>query len=162
MKNILSLFLFLAVGVSLAQSNLEMSHDPFEVRLPKVNPVTHQHQQALRNQESWKSFSAQHPGWSAQFNEQNQTLHKAWGKAIPLSDEAFKNEVLSQFGWSQAQLIEQPVIRTDKKIIHRFVQEYNGVEILFSQFKWERVEQGVVSFTTDLFSTKDLNTQPIS
>ncbi len=161
MKNILSLFLFLAVGVSLAQSNLEMSHDPFEVRLPKVNPVTHQHQQALRNQESWKSFSEQHPGWSAQFNEQNQTLHKAWGKAIPLSDEAFKNEVLSQFGWSQAQLIEQPVIRTDKKIIHRFVQEYNGVEILFSQFKWERVEQGVVSFTTDLFSTKDLNTQPI-
>ncbi len=161
MKNILSLFLFLAVGVSLAQSNLEMSHDPFEVRLPKVNPVTHQNQQALRNQESWKSFSEQHPGWSAQFNEQNQTLHKAWGKAIPLSDEAFKNEVLSQFGWSQAQLIEQPVIRTDKKIIHRFVQEYNGVEILFSQFKWERVEQGVVSFTTDLFSTKDLNTQPI-
>lgn len=161
MKNILSLFLFLAVGVSLAQSNLEMSHDPFEVRLPKVNPVTHQHQQALRDQESWKSFSEQHPGWSAQFNEQNQTLHKAWGKAIPLSDEEFKNEVLSQFGWSQAQLIEQPVIRTDKKIIHRFVQEYNGVEILFSQFKWERVEQGVVSFTTDLFSTKDLNTQPI-
>jgi hypothetical protein len=115
MKNILSLFLFLVSGVAFSQGNLEMSHDPFEVRLAKVAPVSHQHQQSLRNQESWKQFAAQHPGWSAQFNEQNQTLHKAWGKAIPLSDVEFKNAVLSQFGWSQTQLIEQPIIRTDKR-----------------------------------------------
>ncbi len=160
MKKLLSLFLFLVSGVAFSQGNLEMSHDPFEVRLAKVSPVSHQHQQALRNQESWKQFAAQHPGWSAQFNEQNQTLHKAWGKSIPLSDDAFRNEVLNQFGWQAAQLVEQPIIRTGKKIIHRFVQEYNGIEILFSQFKWERVDQGIVSFTTDLYSTKDLSAQP--
>ena len=105
MKKLLSLFLFLVSGVAFSQGNLEMSHDPFEVRLAKVTPVSHQHQQALRSQESWKHFAAQYPGWSAQFNEQNQTLHKAWGKSIPLSDDAFRDEVLDQFGWQEVQLM---------------------------------------------------------
>jgi hypothetical protein len=160
MKKFLSLFLFFIGVAAAAQSNLEMSHDPFEVRLSKVAPRQHNNQQALRNQESWKQFSAAHAGWSVVFNEQNQQVHKAWGKAIDLSDEQFQNEVLETFGWNEFQLVEKPVIRTDKKTIHRFVQEYNGLEVLFSQFKTERVAQGIVSFGADLFATKDVATIP--
>ncbi len=160
MKKILSLFLFFIGTAAFGQSNLEMSHDPFEVRLTKVAPLQHQNQQALRNQESWKQFSATHEGWSVIFNEQNQNLHKAWGKAISVSDEQFQQEVMETFGWNGYQLNEMPLIRTGKKTIHRFVQEYNGLEVLFSQFKTERVTQGIVSFGADLFSTKDVVTIP--
>jgi len=124
-------------------------------------------QAELRNEASWVNFKQQHGDWWVEFNEKTTTPHRAFGKPIQASgatpEEMAYNFIMNDlnvFGTSQVDF-DIRGNNTSKYHYITYVQEYNGIEVLWSEATVRlSLDGNIVMFGLDIYPQITLSTTP--
>lgn len=124
-------------------------------------------QASLRNSEAWESFKAEHGNWWVEFNEQTATPHRAFGTPIAGSGATpeemaynfFMNE-LQSYGSNQVD-IDIRANNTSKYHYITYIQEFNGIEVLWSEATFRvSLDGNIIMFGLDIYPDINLSTTP--
>lgn len=115
-------------------------------------------QAELRRWGGWPAFKAQHPRWSAEFNEETGLPRRAYGDPIPTSGAtaseralAFLNDQLAAYQLPTAELVLEAAVPTGKLTYVHYAQVHQGLPVLGARamVKFD-AQQRVISFAADL------------
>ncbi len=125
-------------------------------------------QSAMRNSAAWQSFKSDHPDWWVSFNEQTGMPHRAAGTPVNTSaatpEQAAMNFIsneLSMFEIPVADLEMKQINQTKKNYIVNFIQQHNGIEVLWSNLTLRiNPDMTVSMFGADVYRNMDVNLTP--
>ena len=167
-KTLTLLTVFLCVTVMHAQG-IQYPKDPnLKTFIQDTHALPNQNLQAeLRDGEAWDNFRQSHCNWWVEFNEQTSTPHRAFGTPIAGSGSSaeekaynfFTNE-LRAFGSNQVD-IDIRSNNTSKYHYITYVQEFNGIEVLWSEATFRvSLDGNIIMFGLDIYPDINLSTTP--
>ncbi len=169
MKKVLTL---LAAVVFLSAANAQVAHqkDPYTktfIQNTKRLP-NQQIQSELRKSEAWTNFKQSHGDWWVEFNEQTGTPHRAYGTPIVASGATpelqalnFLTGELKAFNVKNSDLALLANNTTAKYHYVTFIQQYNGLDILWSEATVRLSLTGkVIMFGLDIYDDISISTIP--
>ncbi len=169
MKKVLTL---LAAVVFLSAINAQVTHqkDPYTktfIQNTKRLP-NQQIQSEMRKSEAWKSFKQSHGDWWVEFNEQTGTPHRAFGTPIAASGATpelqalnFLTNELKGFNVKSSDLSLLANNTTEKYHYVTYIQQYNGLDILWSEATVRLSLSGkVIMFGLDIYNGITVSTIP--
>ena len=140
-RYLLSVLLMLPIGL-FATGNVHSHKDNLDKRFI-TSPVKpdYNYQSQLRNEPSWKQFTAINGDWWVQFNESNGLPHRAMGKPISIPVTSSPEQAASYFLHNMAGMFLPDNINlkfvgsttNNKHYQPNFIQYYQGKEVLFSR-----------------------------
>ncbi len=145
----------------------KITHIKYGNRLPNSTV-----QKKLRETESWKQFSSQHPHWNVVFDETTGKPHRAYGPGIQVSGstalERAKNFISSNLSGYAINLNElvvaggkRDVVSTDKHDQINLTQYYKGIPVAGSRITVKMDKSGkVIMFGLDFYATIDISITP--
>lgn len=122
-----------------------------------------------RNMEAWQNFKSSHGNWWVEFDEFSGLPHRATGAGIATSGVSVEDRALSfiaeelgMFGTSQVEL-KDANINTSKYHYVNFTQEYDGIEVLWSELtlRMTKDDYKVIMFGMDVYPDMEVNTTPV-
>lgn len=169
MKKVLTL---LAAVVFLSAINAQVAHqkDPYTktfIQNTKRLP-NQQIQTELRKSDAWQSFKQAHGDWWVEFNEQTGTPHRAFGTPIVASGATpelqalnFLTTELKGFNVKSSDLALLANNTTEKYHYVTYIQQYNGLDILWSEATVRLSLAGkVIMFGLDVYDGISISTVP--
>ena len=169
MKKVLTL---LTAVLCLTVTNAQDAHqkDPYTKtfiqniqRLPNL-----QLQTQYRDMQAWENFRAQNGKWWVEFKEETGTPHRAFGKPIATSGITAPERALNfisanlqayQINTSDLRLVQNNT--TAKYHYVSFIQQYNGLDILWSEATVRlNMNNEVCMFGMDIYNNIDISTIP--
>lgn len=173
MKNTRLLFtlaLCAIVSGAYAGGNLIFNHKSGNVTFIKDRQRTPdiQYQHQLRHAATWQNFMQAHGTWYVQFNEENALPHRAFGKPIPTTGGSFEaramnfiNSELSDYNIPATSLRLRTINENSKHVNAIFLQEYQGLEVLWSRMYVKMTHTGeVILFGADVYDDIDMSIVP--
>ena len=132
-------------------------------RLPNL-----QLQTQYRQNQAWENFRSEHGNWWVEFKEETGTPHRAFGKPIATSGITAPERALNfisanlqayQINTSDLRLIQNNT--TAKYHYVSFIQQYNGLDILWSEATVRlNMNNEVCMFGMDIYNNIDISTIP--
>lgn len=126
-------------------------------------------QSQFAQQTSWRNFSEQNGGWTATFNEETGLPHNAYGTPVNMGMSldaqstawAFISNKLSGLQLPVGDLVFRNTAKNNKYFYVNYIQQYNGIEILWSRLQIKVTPDGrVPQFLMNVYKDIHLNTQP--
>ncbi len=157
------------IGASTVQVNAQQRPTTEEVTFITDNrrlPDT-EWQAELRQRNGWLQFKAQHPRWSAEFNEATGLPRRAYGTPIPMgsaSEEVARQFLTTELAAYQlpiAELVTSATAPTGKLTYIHFTQEHEGLPVLGAKAMVKFDGQGrVIGFAADLIKDITVDLTP--
>lgn len=166
----LTKLLFSYAFFALLLSTTALAHGKYNASVfndsPRIDEPTQQ--APLRQQANWQQFKQKHGNWHVAFNTLTELPLRAGGKPIAVAGsdvvtkaQNFLKTTLQDLNIPIHQLKLTKVNRSDKHTYVNFIQEYEGVELLFSkvQVRFNHKNE-VVAFVADAFNEVAVHLQP--
>ena len=153
---------------SFAQSDIQSSYDPSEIRYIKGTRQSHpDYQRELRQSAEWQNFVEQQGTWYVHYNEENQLPHRAYGKPIPVqgtnpTEQAlgFIQNQLGDFQLPVSELVPASVAPSGKNTFVNFNQVHQGLPVINGRMVVKLYENQVIMFGADVFNDIELDLTP--
>ncbi len=156
---------------SIAQKDIHHNYDPYEIRFISKENVSSDanYQAALRQGQAWSGFTAAHPGWHSEFDEDNQRPARAFGPGIQVEGEnatsralSFIANELTDFNIQLEQLSLITVTDNGKHHQVFFEQQYQDIPVMYSNTMVKMTYDGrVISWSAIVHDDIDLSIDPI-
>ncbi len=168
MKKVFTL-LAAALCATVTFAQVQQPKDPYiKTFMQDQGNPSQERQAAFRKTEAWKSFQAAHGNWWVEFSEKTGKPHRAYGTPIPVSGNtpeekafSFISDALKDFKPMAEDLVLTSSHATDKYQFVTYKQQYNGLDILWSEATVRITPEGKVAmFGLDTYSGIDISTSP--
>ncbi len=169
MKKVLTL-LAVALCITVTHAQNAQQKDPYHKTFIQNNQrlPNQQLQASFRDSKAWEDFRALHGNWWVEFKEETGTPHRSFGKPIATTGTTpaeralnFINNELNVFGTQSAELVLIKNITTAKYHYVTYKQQYNGLDILWSEATVRlNMNNQVAMFGLDIYKNITINTVP--
>lgn len=166
------LFTLLAAFSCLLGMKAQDAHqkDPFaKTFIQNTQRVPNQQLQAtFRDAKAWENFRAAHGNWWVEFKEETGTPHRAYGQPIAVAGATPEDKAINFFETyckdyipTTQGLVLTSSNTTDKYHYVSFIQQYNGLDVLWSEATVRINMQGEVAmFGLDFYKGIGISTTP--
>ncbi|HMU68832.1 MAG TPA: hypothetical protein PKC38_02420, partial [Chitinophagales bacterium] len=166
------LFTLLAAFSCLLGMKAQDAHqkDPFaKTFIQNTQRVPNQQLQAtFRDAKAWENFRAAHGNWWVEFKEETGTPHRAYGQPIDVAGATPEDKAINFFETyckdyipTTQGLVLTSSNTTDKYHYVSFIQQYNGLDVLWSEATVRINMQGEVAmFGLDFYKGIGISTTP--
>ena len=169
MKHVFTLLTAL-VCLTAAQAQNAYTKDPYaKTFIQNTQRLPNQALQAtLRDTKAWADFRALHGDWWVEFKEETGTPHRAFGKPIAVAGATPEAKALNFFSSyckdfisSTQDLVAVKSVSSDKYDYVSFIQQHNGLDVLWSEATVRINQNGeVMMFGLDMYDNITVSTTP--